>query len=61
MICFPLYGFHCQQLHARLLDSDELFTGGVVNGATLAVYTFHVWIRIAYALAYVPAQKRPVF
>ncbi|CAM5999201.1 unnamed protein product [Sphagnum balticum] len=40
-----------------LLDCDDVFTGGVVGSSAPVMYTFYIWIRIVYALAYVPKES----
>lgn len=40
-----------------LLDCDDMFTGGVVGSSAPVMYTFYIWIRIVYALAYVPKES----
>jgi hypothetical protein len=37
------------------LDSELLHTGGVIGGGQVN-YTFYTWIRVMYALAYVPTE-----
>jgi hypothetical protein len=41
---------------APLLDSVDEYVGGIVGGAPVE-YTFKIWVRIVYALAYVPKES----
>jgi hypothetical protein len=40
---------------AKLLNSELLYTGGVIGGGRVH-YKFCTWIRMVYALAYVPTE-----